>query len=172
MSQEAARQTHDPMEAMRALAGKYLTFKLGEEVYGIEILKVQEIIGLMRVTPVPRTPHFIRGVINLRGKIIPVVELRLNFGLESIADTEKTCIIVIQVETARAKVTMGILVDEVSEVLDVAGDAIEPAPSFGSAVDTRFIKGMGKIGQKVVVLLDIDRVLAADEIDAVSAVAR
>ncbi|HLP41471.1 MAG TPA: chemotaxis protein CheW [Fibrobacteria bacterium] len=145
-----------------AKAGKYLTFQLGKEIYGIEILKVQEIIGMMPVTHVPKTPDFVRGVINLRGKVIPVVELRSKFGLQGREDTERTCIVVVQVAWATGTVTMGLLVDEVSEVLNVTGDQIEPPPSFGSSVDTDFILGMGKVGQKVVMLLDVDKVLASD----------
>jgi purine-binding chemotaxis protein CheW len=146
------------------LAGKYLTFQLGKEVYGIQILKVQEIIGLMNVTSVPRTPDYVRGVINLRGKVISVVDLRLKFGMETKEDTERTCIIVLQVACSGGTVVMGILVDEVSEVLDIKLDQIEPAPSFGGDVDTDFILAMGKVGQKVIMLLDADRVLSSGEI--------
>ena len=149
------------------LAGKYLTFELGGEVYGLEILKVQEIIGIMNVTRVPRTPEFVRGVINLRGQVIPVIDLRLKFGLESREDTEKTCIIVVQVVCADSEVTMGIIVDEVSEVLDIELEQIEGTPSFGSSVDTDFILGMGKIAEKVVMMLDVDKVLSGSEIAAV-----
>lgn len=154
------------------LAGKYLTFELGGEVYGLEILKVQEIIGMMAVTQVPRTPKFVRGVINLRGKVIPVVDLRIKFGLDSQEDTEKTCIIVVQVSQDGVEVTMGILVDEVSEVLDVASEQIEPPPSFGVGVDTDFILGMGKVAQKVVMLLDVDKVLSGGEIATVRKVSQ
>jgi purine-binding chemotaxis protein CheW len=148
-----------------SLAGKYLTFSLAQEVHGLAILKVQEIIGIMPVTHVPRMPAFVRGVINLRGKIIPVIDLRLQFGLPSQDDTPKTCIIVVQIQRQDHHVTMGILVDEVAEVIDLKGEHIEPAPSFGTAVSTDFILGMGKVGQKVVMLLDIDRVLSAHEVD-------
>ncbi len=154
------------------LAGKYLTFELGGEVYGLVILKVQEIIGMMAVTQVPRTPKFVRGVINLRGKVIPVVDLRIKFGLDSQEDTEKTCIIVVQVSQEGVEVTMGILVDEVSEVLDVASEQIEPPPSFGVGVDTDFILGMGKVAQKVVMLLDVDKVLSGGEIATVRKVSQ
>ena len=154
---------------MAALAGKYLTFRLAEEGYGIEILKVQEIIGLMNVTHVPRTPNFIRGVINLRGKVIPVVDLRIKFGLDEKEDTEKTCIIVVQVrESGRDTVIMGTIVDEVCEVLDIKADQIEPSPSFGASVDTDFILGMGKASQKVVMLLDVDKVLSKKDLDIVA----
>ena len=153
--------------AIAAKAGKYLTFQLGKEVYGIEILKVQEIIGMMPVTHVPRTPDFVRGVINLRGKVIPVVELRRKFGMETREDTERTCIVVVQVSWDAGRIIMGLLVDEVSEVLNVTGEQIEAPPSFGASVDTDFILGMGKVGTKVVMLLDVDKVLASDEIAAV-----
>jgi purine-binding chemotaxis protein CheW len=151
-----------------AKSGKYLTFHLAEELYGLEILKVQEIIGMMNVTQVPRTPDFVRGVINLRGKVIPVVDLRRKFNMESIPDTERTCVIVVQVCRTDAMVTMGIIVDEVSEVLEIQENQIEPAPSFGVSIDTSFILGMGKVGQKVIILLDGDRVLSTGELAAVS----
>lgn len=150
-----------------AKAGKYLTFNLGKEVYGIEILKVQEIIGMMQVTRVPRTPAFVRGVVNLRGKVIPVIDLRLKFALEGKEDTDRTCIIVVQVGIGGGSVIMGLIVDEVSEVLNVMAEQIEAAPSFGSKVDTDFILGMGKVAQKVVMLLDVDKVLAGDELVSV-----
>lgn len=148
------------------LAGKYLTFELNEEEFGLEILKVQEIIGMMNVTRVPRTPHFVRGVINLRGKVIPVIDLRLKFGLDSVENTDRTCIIVVQITHDANQITMGIIVDEVSEVMDVAVDQIEPPPRFGASVDTGFILGMGKVEQKVLMLLDIDKVLSTDEVAA------
>ena len=152
-------------------AGKYLTFKLGAEEYGLEILKVQEIIKMMDITKVPRTPEFVRGVINLRGKVIPVVDLRLKFAMEGNDTTDKTCVIVVQVRHAAGSVTMGTIVDEVSEVLDINGEQIEPAPEFGTAVDTAFILGMGKIGKKVVMLLDIDKVLSSGEVATLNTVA-
>lgn len=150
------------------LAGKYLTFSLGEETYGIEILKVHEIIGLMSITRVPRTPAYIRGVINLRGKVIPVVELRRKFELEGVEDTERTCIIVVQVAGADLPITMGILVDEVSEVVDISVSQLEPAPNLGAMIDTNYILAMGKVGNHVVILLDVDRVLTTGELEAVS----
>ena len=150
--------------ATRQLAGKYLTFKLGAEEYGLEILKVQEIIKMMEITKVPRTPDFVQGVINLRGKVISVVDLRLKFGLEPKDTTDKTCVIVVQIRAASSTLITGITVDEVSEVLDITPDQIEPAPEFGAAVDTAFILGMGKIAKKVVMLLDVDKVLCSDEL--------
>lgn len=147
-----------------ALAGKYLTFELAEEIYGIEILKVQEIIGMMKVTRVPKLPGFIKGVINLRGKVIPVIDLRLKFGLQDLEMTEKTCIIVVQVAREDGKVIMGLMVDEVSEVLDIPGDYIEDAPAFGESVDTDFLLGIGKMGDKVIMLMDVDKVLSVEEL--------
>ena len=159
------------IEYYTAQAGKYLTFKLSAEEYGLEILKVQEIIKMMEITQVPRTPDFVRGVINLRGKVIPVVDLRLKFGMEAKDTTDKTCVIVVQVRRNDASVTMGIIVDEVSEVLDIATGEIEAAPSFGANVDTRFILGMAKTKGGVKILLDINKVLASDELAKIETIA-
>jgi purine-binding chemotaxis protein CheW len=161
--------------------GKFLTFYLADEEYGVEILKVQEIIGMQPVTRVPRTPAFIRGVINLRGKVIPVMDLRERFGMESaesalagaaqseVAAAEAVrCIVVVQVAgpaaDARA-LPVGIVVDRVSEVAAIAGAEIEDAPSFGAAVRTEYLLGLGKAQGRVKLLLDIDRVLAPDEVE-------
>ncbi|HOW43250.1 MAG TPA: chemotaxis protein CheW [Candidatus Omnitrophota bacterium] len=145
---------------VQALAkeGKYLTFALGHEEYGLEILGVREIIGLMEITAVPQVPDYVKGVINLRGKVIPVIDLRLKFGMPKHDYTNETCIIVLNVNNS----LMGIAVDRVCEVLDISQDNIEPAPSFGNKVHTDFITGMGKIGDKVKILLDIDKVLTED----------
>ncbi len=150
--------------SLAAQAGKHLTFKLAEEEYGLEILKVQEIIGMMNVTRVPKMPEFIRGVINLRGKVIPVLDLRLKFSMDTHEDTERTCIIVVQLLSSGQEMTMGIIVDEVSEVLDITAEQIEPPPSFGPAFDTDYILGMGKIDKKVVMMLDIEKVLAGQQL--------
>jgi purine-binding chemotaxis protein CheW len=150
------------------LAGKYLTFKLGAEVYGLRILTVQEIIGIMLVTHVPRTPEFVRGVINLRGKVIPVVDLRVQFGMAQREDTNTTCVIVVQVVWETSKSTMGVIVDEVSEVIDIRAPQIEPPPSFAASGTAAFILGMGKVGDKVVMLLDTDRVLSRTEMNTVA----
>ena len=144
-------------------AGKYLTFKLGGEEYGLEILKVREIIGLMDITDVPKTPHYFRGIINLRGQVIPVMELRLKFEMEPIEDTEQTCVIVVEVNSGGKSISTGLLVDSVSEVLDITGEQIEDSPSFGSNIDTDYILGIGKIGDMVKILLDIDKVLDDDK---------
>ena len=123
-------------------AGLYLTFALAEEIYGVEILAVQEIMQMTSVTLVPRTPDFVRGVINLRGKVIPVVDLRLKFGMESIEDTTQSCIVVVDVVAQEQSMTMGIVVDRVAEVLDVTAEQIEAPPAFGAAFETNFIRGM------------------------------
>ena len=140
------------------LGGKYLTFGLAEEEYGLEILKVREIIGMMGITPVPRTPPFVRGVINLRGNVIAVVDLRSKFGMAQADQTDQTCIIVVNV----LALEIGIVVDKVLEVLDIASADIEDSPSFGEMVNTDFILGMGKTDGHVTILLDISRVLAED----------
>jgi len=151
-----------------AQAGKYLSFVLGREEYGLEILKVQEINGMMDITRVPRTQHYVRGVINLRGRVIPIICLRVKFKMPQVEDTEKTCIIVVQVQYQEDVLTMGIIVDEVSEVLNITEGAIEPPPSFGGGMEeTDFITGMGKLEDKVVILLDIDMVLDAEEMKAI-----
>jgi len=150
------------------LAGKYLTFKLLNEEYGIEILKVREIIGVMAITSLPRTPPFVRGVINLRGKVIPVMDLRSKFDMEITGDTDQTCIIVVDVTTNGGSVQIGILVDSVSEVLDIRGEDIEEAPAFGTNIDTAFILGMAKAKGSVKILLNIEKVLSSDELESVA----
>jgi purine-binding chemotaxis protein CheW len=145
-------------------AGKYLTFKLVDEDYGISLLKVREIIGMLPITSVPRTPDFIRGVINLRGKVIPVTDLRRRFGMPEAGYTDRTCIIVVEVAGPDATVPMGIVVDAVTEVLPVQAPEIVPAPPFGARVDTRYILGMANMEGGVKILLDIDRVMTAEEI--------
>ncbi len=153
-----------------ARAGKFLTFALGREEYGLEILKVREIIGYIDVTAVPQTPSFVRGVINLRGQVIAVVDLRTKFGMETSQRTDQTCIIVVETQTGGRKINTGIVVDRVSEVLDIPGEQIEDAPALGAATASDFILGMGKIGECVKILLDIDRVLSeADLYEAVTA---
>lgn len=143
--------------------GKYLTFELAGEQYGIGILKIREIIGMMPVTPVPKTPSFVKGVINLRGKVIPVVDLRLKFGMEAAEYTDRTCIIVVEVKAQTGLITMGIVVDSVSEVLNIKEDQIAETPSFGTNVDTEYILGIAKTGDGVKILLDIDKILSTEE---------
>jgi purine-binding chemotaxis protein CheW len=151
-------------DAVRSRAGKYLTFGLGEEEYGLEILKVREIIGYVEVTSVPQTPDYVRGVINLRGQVIPVVDIRSKFGMASVERTEATCIIVVEISRDDDKISTGVVVDRVQEVLDIDGEQIEAAPEFGSSVNTDFILGIGKIGNAVKILLDIDKVLGGKDI--------
>ncbi len=150
-------------EAM-ALAGKYMTFKVASEEYGVAILKVRELIGLMDITHVPQTPPWVRGVINLRGKVIPVADLRVKFSMAPTESTDQTVIIVVQLVSSAGVSIMGVLVDEVLEVLDIRAHQIEPPPSFGSAsTDTNFILGVGKSEKRVIFLLDIDAVLAPED---------
>ncbi len=144
--------------------GKYLTFTLHDEEYGIGILKVKEIIGMMPITTVPKTPDYVKGVINLRGKVIPVADLRLKFGMDPMDYTERTCIIVVEISGAGKKVHMGIVVDSVSEVLNIKAGDIEDTPNFGSRLDTDYILGMAKAGGGIKILLDIDEILNIDEI--------
>jgi purine-binding chemotaxis protein CheW len=151
-----------PAQASTGRGGKYLTFALGREEYGLEILKVREIIGYMDITAVPQTPPYVRGVINLRGQVISVVDLRSKFGMPSAERTDETCIIVVEAGAAGRKLSTGLIVDRVSEVLDIAEGQIEDPPSFGGDVSTEVIVGMGKIGESVKILLDIDRVLGGD----------
>jgi purine-binding chemotaxis protein CheW len=143
-------------------AGKYLTFALSEEEYGLPVLKVREIIKMMSITAVPQVPGHVRGVINLRGKVIPVVDLRLKFGFASQDYTERTCIIVVEVALTSGAVMMGIIVDHVSEVLSITPEEIEQTPEFGEQVETSYMKGVAKVKGKVKILLDLDRVLGAE----------
>ena len=161
---EKKTQTEQSSRALLDREGKYLTFALGPEEYGLEILKVREIIGYMEITAVPQTPHEVKGVINLRGQVIPVVDLRAKFGMETAEVTDESCIIVVEISQGNRSFSTGIVVDHVQEVLDIAGQDIEEAPQFGSSVDTNFILGMGKIGDSVKILLDIDKVLGGDDL--------
>lgn len=146
------------------LAGKYLTFALGDEEYGLPVLKVREIIKMMDVTAVPQVPPHVRGVLNLRGKVIPVIDLRLKFGLPPLAASDHTCIVVVQVDLDNRRVMLGIIVDRVSEVLNVVAEEIERSPDFGERLDTQFMLGMAKLKGKVKILLDLDAILASDTV--------
>ena len=161
---ELTNSMDQAVKAITIKTGKYLTFILGQETYGIGILKVKEIIGMMPITAVPRTPVFVKGVINLRGKVIPVTDLRLKFDMESIKYSERTCIIVVEIDSNDSTVLIGIVVDGVSEVLNIKEDVIEETPAFGARLNTEYILGMAKIEGGVKILLDIDRVLNGDEI--------
>lgn len=161
---EEDRTTHfqETQENMD-LAGKYLTFELGQEEYGIGILKIKEIIGMMPITAVPQTPSFVKGVINLRGKVIPVMDLRMKFGLETTDYNERTCIIVVEIDCGSRELIMGLVVDAVSEVANIRGGEIEDTPNFGSGNQAGYIKGMAKIAGGVKILLDIDRILTGEQ---------
>jgi purine-binding chemotaxis protein CheW len=162
-----AELTETMDQAVKVMAdreGKYLTFSMADEEYGIGILKIKEIIGMMPITTVPQTPEFVKGVINLRGKVIPVIDLRLRFGMESIDYTDRTCIIVVEIEVTAGTVQIGIVVDAVSEVLNVNGEDVEETPTFGAKLNTDYILGMAKMEGGVKILLDIDKVLSSEEI--------
>ena len=163
---EASTEIKDQaVSAIEKREGKYLTFTLSDEEYGIGILKIKEIIGMMAVTTVPQTPEFVKGVINLRGKVIPVIDLRLRFGMESMDYTERTCIIVVEIDGTAGTVQIGIVVDSVSEVLNIKADEIEDTPTFGTRLNTDYILGMAKMEGGVKILLDINRVLKAEEVE-------
>ncbi len=144
--------------------GKYLTFSLADEEYGVEITKIKEILGMMPITTVPQTPDFVKGVINLRGKVITVVDLRLRFGMDAVDYTERTCIIVVELAGQAGNILMGVVVDTVSEVLSVKAEDIEDTPAFGTKLDTDYIRGMAKIEAGVKIMLDIDKVLSQEEL--------
>ena len=169
-----AEQTNIIDQAVKAMVekeGKYLTFSLAGEEYGIGILKVKEIIGMIPITIVPQTSGYIKGVINLRGKVIPVIDLRIKFLLPAAEYTERTCIIVLEIVSAGRTVLMGILVDSVSEVLNIKAAEIEETPSFGTKLNTEFILGMARVGGGIKILLDIDTILSIEEVDTAESVA-
>ena len=161
---ETAEKMDQAVKAMADKEGKYLTFTLADEEYGIGILRIKEIIGMMPITTIPQTPEFVKGVINLRGKVIPVVDLRLRFGMGSIDYTERTCIIVVEIDAQAGTVMIGIVVDAVSEVLNIKAEDIEDTPTFGTKLNTEYILGMAKMEGSVKILLDIGRVLTGEEI--------
>jgi purine-binding chemotaxis protein CheW len=154
------------------LAGKYLTFALDKEEYAIEILKVNQIIRLQEITSIPRTPAFVRGVINLRGMIIPIIDLRRKFAMTDRDDTERTCIVVIQIEQNEKRINMGVVIDEVREVLEIRAGDIEETPEFGAGIDTQFLMGIAKTGKSVKMLLDISKVLTASDLNIIASAAK
>jgi len=157
-----------PAPAASTVAGKYLTVALAGESYGIAVLKVREIIRLPKITPVPQMPAYVRGVINLRGRVIPIVDLRSKFGLAAEC-AERTCVVVVQVRAAGAQLmAMGLIVDSVDEVVNLAAADVEAAPDFGAAVDTSYLLGMAKVKGRVMTLLDIDRVVAPETVRAIA----
>ncbi len=169
MANEAALAEKTPAK-VSSKEGKYLTFTLSDEVYGIDILKIKEIIGMMDITSIPQTPDYVKGVINLRGKVIPVVDLRLKFGMPAKEYDARTCIIVVEVSGGKeGSLQMGIVVDSVREVVNLKADQMEPPPTFGSRLETDFIMSMAKMDKMVIILLDIDRVMGAAETEALAA---
>ncbi len=169
-SQTMPLETVIVAEAQDEQEKKYLTFSLDNEEYGIGILKIKEINGMMPITTVPKMPGYVKGVINLRGKVIPVIDLRLRFAMEENEYTERTCIIVVEITGHAGTVQIGIVVDSVSEVLNIKGGDIEDTPTFGAKLDTAYIFGMAKMDGGVKILLDIDKVLNAEEVAALEKV--
>ena len=143
---------------------QYLTYKLGDEVFALDIARVREVMDFTAITKVPRTPEFMRGVINLRGSVVPVVDLRLKFGMTKTAKTVNTCIIIVDIVTENGTVTIGALADSVQEVLDLSEELIEPAPRIGTKLKNEFIKGIGKWNNTFVIILDIDKLFLIDEL--------
>lgn len=143
---------------------QYLTFKLAEEIFAFDVAKVREILELTSITKVPQTPEFMRGVINLRGSVVPVIDLRLNFGMQCTEQTVNTCIIVVEVNLAGEILVLGVLADSVQEVVEMEPDHIEPPPQLGTKLNTEFIKGMGKVDNDFVMILDIDKVFSSEEL--------
>ncbi len=166
--QNHKRSQPPPQSAVEA--GKYLTFKLDREEYGLEITKVQEIIGALPAVKIPGAPDYVRGMVNLRGKIIPTIELRKKFNFPDRDDTERTCIVVVEAMSATGKINLGVLVDEVAEVIDISEENITSTPDFGRQVNTEFILGIGVVEDELKLLLDIDRVIGTDHFDYQTAV--
>ena len=154
---------------LKERAGKYLAFHLGAEEFGLPVLKVREIMGVQDITRVPQTPAWMKGVLNLRGKVIAVIDLRAKFGMPAVAYNQRTCIVVAQLQTGSEQILMGLVVDQVSEVLNIAASEIEDAPSFGSNLPTPYILGMAKQKGKVKILLDIDQALSSPELGSLAA---
>ena len=171
MSSSPASASAPVSSATARLAGKYLTVVLDSEAYGLNVLKIREIIRLQKITPVPQLPPYVKGVINLRGRVIPIVDLRVKFGLK--ADfTERTCIVVVQVKLPTDQIVqMGLIVDSVEEVVTLAAAEIEPTPDFGAKIDTTYLMGMAKVKGQVKTLLDIDRVVSPEAVQAMTDVA-
>lgn len=147
---------------------QFLTFKLGEEIFAVEVAKVREILDVTTITKVPRTPDFMRGVINLRGGVVPVIDLRLKFGMTRTENTVNTCIIVVEVRIGEETTILGTLADSVQEVFDLEADQIEPAPRIGTKLNTEFLRGMGKHNDTFIMILDIDKVFSASDLESVT----
>ena len=143
---------------------QYLTFKMADEIFAFDVAKVREILELIPITKVPQTPEFMRGVINLRGSVVPFIDLRLNFGMQCTENTVNTCIIVVEVNLNEETIVLGVLADSVQEVVEMEPEHIEPPPQLGTKLNTEFIKGMGKVENDFVMILDIDKVFSSDEL--------
>ncbi len=153
------------MEEMNTASScQYVTFSLGEELFGVEVSRTREILSLTPVTKVPQTPEYLLGVINLRGKVVPVVDMRLKFGLPAAVETEDTCIIVVEVQLYGESIIVGALADAVREVSEIRSDQIEPPPRLSTRLKTEFINGMGKVGEQFLILLNIDKVFNSEEL--------
>ena len=163
---ELAEAIDSTLDVVNGKGGKYLTFSMGAEEYGISILRIKEIIGMLPITTVPQTPKFAKGVINLRGKVIPVIDLRLRFNMEAIPYTERTCIIVIEIEGEEGNILTGIVVDSVSEVLNIRDKEIADTPTFGVNMNTEYILGVAKMENGIKILLDINQALNGADIKA------
>jgi purine-binding chemotaxis protein CheW len=160
----------DPMSVAELTeTTQYLTYKLGEEVFALDIAKVREVLDFTTVTKVPRTPEFMRGVINLRGSVVPVVDLRLKFGMSRTERTVNTCVIIVEVTADGETTVLGALADSVQEVIELGPNHIEPAPKIGTKLNTDFIRGMGKKDERFIIILDIDKVFSVDELVQVKA---
>jgi purine-binding chemotaxis protein CheW len=151
---------------MEIQGGKFLTFLLGEEIYGLPIKKAKEIIGMMEITHIPKTQAYTKGVINLRGKVIPIIDLRLKLGMEEKAYNERTCIIIIEINAAENNRLLGIVVDSVSEVVNIQQSEIEPPPEYESRIEGNFLAGLGKIKEKVILILNIAKILNQEELSS------
>jgi purine-binding chemotaxis protein CheW len=149
---------------------QYLTFMLAQEVYGVEVSKVREVLELIDITRVPRMPEFMRGVINLRGGVVPVIDLGLKFGMDAIVNTINTCIVVLEIELNEQDIVVGALADSVREVIELDSSEIEPAPKIGTTLNTDFISGIGKSSDNFIIILNIDRIFSANELAAVKVV--
>ena len=170
MAIATAELKHTEASTTDRRCGKYLTFHLAKEEFAIQVLRVREIMGMQDITAVPQTPHYMKGVINLRGKIVPVIDLRLKFGFPEVEATPATCIIVVQLRTGRETLLMGLLVESVSEVLNLAAGDIEDTPDFGQGVATPYLLGMAKVKGSVKILLNIDEVLSISEVQHMESV--
>ena len=169
-AQAGAPQRHDSASTKEAGA-LYLAFRLADEVYAIEILRIREIVEYSLPTTVPMMPASVRGVINLRGSVVPVIDLAIRFGRAATGVGKRTCFVIVEVEHAGATHVLGLMVDGVNAVMEIGADVIEPAPTFGTKVNTEFIAGMARINGRFIILLDIARVLSIEEMAAVASVA-